>query len=193
MVQLRAGRLVAAVALAFVVAGCTGGAVTLQSRPHQAGEAGPIPGRDLPRHDLTPGGINPKVTQANIHQAICMPGWSARQRPSRTRSATLKKRVMRLYGYQGQRPADYEGDHPIPISLGGDPETSGGTENFWPEPWAGPYGAKTKDDVEHWAYREVCDGRMTLAAAQQAFASNWYQAWVKAGRPSGDSGGGFTD
>jgi len=186
---VRIRRSAVVLALVAVVGGCSGGAVTLPSTG-QPGPAGPVPPRYLPRRDLTPGGTNPKVTQANIRQTICVPGWSARQRPSRTRSATLKRRVMRLYGYQGQPPSRYEGDHLVPISLGGDPETNGRTENYWPEPWAGPYGARTKDDYEHWAYEQVCAGRMPLVEAQHAFATNWYAGWVRAGRPGGGSGGG---
>src|SRR4051812_37913316 len=35
---------------------------------------------DLEDQNCTPGVINPKVTQANIHQTICAPGFSSRTR-----------------------------------------------------------------------------------------------------------------
>ena len=61
--------------------------------------------------------------------------------------------------------------------------------NLWPEPWektgatvAGT-GAETKDFLENWLHSEVCRGTMSLAAAQRAIASNWYAAWLAAGRP----------
>src|SRR5690348_4101337 len=35
----------------------------------------------LPRHDLTPSAIDPRVTQQNIGSTICRPGYSASVRP----------------------------------------------------------------------------------------------------------------
>jgi hypothetical protein len=63
--------------------------------------------------------------------------------------------------------SDYEEDHLIPLELGGSPTSP---QNLWPEPGASP---NPKDAVEDAANAAVCDGRITLAAAQQAIASNW--------------------
>jgi hypothetical protein len=35
----------------------------------------------LPSRTLTPGATNPAVTQATIHQTICVRGWTASMRP----------------------------------------------------------------------------------------------------------------
>jgi hypothetical protein len=55
----------------------------------------------------------------------------------------------------------------VPLELGGSPTA---VTNLWPEPGATP---NPKDAVEDAAKRAVCDGSMTLAAAQQAIASDW--------------------
>jgi hypothetical protein len=47
------------------------------------------------------------------------------------------------------------------------------TSNLWPEPGSVP---NPKDAVENRLHKEVCDGQMTLAAAQAAIASDWTTA-----------------
>ena len=42
--------------------------------------------------------------------------------------------------------------------------------NLWPEPGASP---NPKDALEDELNQQVCDGRMTLAQAQRAIATNW--------------------
>jgi hypothetical protein len=77
--------------------------------------------------------------------------------------------------------ADYELDHLIPLTLGGNPEDP---KNLWMEPWerkgarfAPPgFGAETKDVLENRLHREVCAGKIALADAQRAIASDWTTA-----------------
>jgi hypothetical protein len=73
---------------------------------------------------------------------------------------------MLAYGDTGPI-SSYEEDHLIPLELGGSPTSP---QNLWPEPGATP---NPKDAVENAAKYAVCDGRMSLVAAQQAIASNW--------------------
>jgi hypothetical protein len=63
--------------------------------------------------------------------------------------------------------SSYEEDHLIPLELGGSPSDP---RNLWPQPGASP---NPKDDVERAARTRVCDGQLSLAAAQRAIASNW--------------------
>jgi hypothetical protein len=63
--------------------------------------------------------------------------------------------------------SSYEEDHLIPLELGGSPSSP---QNLWPEPGASP---NPKDAVEDAANAAVCDGRITLASAQQAMTANW--------------------
>jgi hypothetical protein len=52
-----------------------------KDHPHDgAAGANPPPGV-LPRHELTPGAMDPRVTQSNLRNTICRPGYTATVRP----------------------------------------------------------------------------------------------------------------
>jgi hypothetical protein len=76
---------------------------------------------------------------------------------------------MSAYGDTGSM-GDYEYDHFVPLELGG---ATNDPRNLWPEPGASP---NTKDSLEDELRSEVCDGQVTLAAAQRAIVSNWTTA-----------------
>ena len=120
----------------------------------------------LPDPSCTPGATNSSVTQANIDQTICRSGWTATVRPPESYTEPLKYQQMAAYGDTGSA-REFEEDHLISLELGGSPTSP---ENLWPEPGASP---NPKDSVENAAKRAVCDGQMTLAAAQHAIATNW--------------------
>ena len=116
-----------------------------------------------------PGVVNPDVTQDNIGQTICVPGWTKTIRPSVGYTNGVKREMLPL----GQNPHDYELDHYIPLELGGHPTDWG---NLWPQPWNGTCGAHRKDVIENDLHRKVCSHRMTLAAAQVAITKGcWGQ------------------
>ncbi|HET6965208.1 MAG TPA: hypothetical protein VFH58_10585 [Acidimicrobiales bacterium] len=120
----------------------------------------------LPDPTCTPGVTNPAVTQADIDQTICRSGWTATVRPPESYTEPLKYQQMAAYEESGSA-GNYEEDHLISLELGGSPTSP---QNLWPEPGGSP---NPKDSVENAAKRAVCDGQMTLAAAQQAIATNW--------------------
>ena len=120
----------------------------------------------LPDPSCTPGVTNPAVTQADIDQTICRSGWTKTVRPPESYTEPLKYQQMAAYGEPGSA-GNYEEDHLISLELGGSPSSP---QNLWPEPGASP---NPKDSVENAANRAVCSGRMTLAAAQQAIATDW--------------------
>jgi hypothetical protein len=109
---------------------------------------------------LTPGALNPDVTQANINETICLHGWTKTIRPPVEYTNALKLKQMRLYGLTGS-PHDYQEDHLISLELGGDPRDA---RNLWPEPY--PRAAKV-DSVENQLNAKVCSGAMSLADAQR--------------------------
>ena len=114
----------------------------------------------------TPGALDPGVTQASIHQTICVRGWTSTVRPPESVTEAEKRASMAAYGAAGRLSA-YEYDHFVPLELGGavnDPR------NLWPEPGASP---NPKDTVESDLRAAVCAGRMTLADAQRAIVSDW--------------------
>jgi hypothetical protein len=109
---------------------------------------------------LTPGALNPNVTQANIHETICVRGWTKTVRPPVEYTNALKVEQMRKYGERGD-PSDYQEDHLISLELGGDPRDP---RNLWPEPY--PRAAKV-DTIENELNSKVCSGELSLAEAQR--------------------------
>ena len=74
-------------------------------------------------------------------------------------------------------------DHLVPLELGG----SNDATNLWQESLPTP---NPKDKVENALNVAVCDGRVKLAAAQAAIATDWLTAEKKLGLSGGSSGGG---
>ncbi len=114
----------------------------------------------------TPGALDPEVTPATIRRTICVEGWTATVRPPEGVTEQEKAAAMAAYGDTGS-PGAYEYDHLVPLELGG---ATNDPRNLWPEPGASP---NPKDAVEDDLRREVCDGEMSLRAAQHAIATNW--------------------
>lgn len=131
----------------------------------------------LPLQDRAcqPGALNSAVTQDTIHSTICVSGYSSSIRPSTSYTNALKVQQIGEYGYEDTDTADYEEDHLIPLSLGGNPKSP---QNLWPEPRyeAGGSKATDKDTVEYKLYKAVCAGTVQLAPAQQAIATDWTTA-----------------
>jgi hypothetical protein len=109
---------------------------------------------------LTPGALNPDVTQATIHETICAHGWTKTIRPPVEYTNSLKVKQMREYGLTGD-PSDYQEDHLISLELGGDPRDP---RNLWPEPYPR---ASDVDRIENELNAKVCAGRLSLADAQR--------------------------
>lgn len=136
-----------------------------QPRPHSCHARGHGV-YSLPDPRCTPGALNPAVSQATIRQTICRSGWTASVRPPESITEREKYASMAAYG-DGGSPHDYEYDHLVPLELGG---ATNDPRNLWPEPGASP---NLKDGVEDHLNSLVCDGRLTLAAAQRLIVANW--------------------
>ncbi len=155
-------------------------AKTTQAQP-RAGSCHPI-GSGLeqrPDRRCTPGAVNPAVTQATIGSTICRSGWTSTVR--RAESVTEPEKLASLRAY-GEGPASaYEYDHFVPLELGG---AVNDARNLWPEPdypsRAGFY-LNPKDRLETALKRLVCEGRLSLAAAQREIAANWPAAMRRYG------------
>lgn len=131
---------------------------------------------DLPNPAFTPGAVNPNVTQINIHQTVCVKGYTKTIRPPAYHTNKLKKQQLREYGYADTNPKHYEEDHLIALSIGGAPNDP---RNLWPEPRISEWNAKKKDHLEFVLYKMVCAQEITLAEAQRAMAVNWIEAWKR--------------
>ena len=156
---------------ASFVAGATGVV------PPSAGTAQRLPGEPDPT--LTPGALNPSVTQATIHSTICVSGWTDTIRPPESFTNALKVEQIGQYGYADTRASSYEEDHLISLELGGAPADA---RNLWPEPYTAsladgrPTGAHTKDAFETKLKTEVCAGTITLAQGQADIGDHWVHA-----------------
>lgn len=130
----------------------------------------------MPDPGLTPGSTNPSVTQANIHQTICVSGFTSTIRPPSSYTTALKiKQLHSGYAVNGNyNTSDYEEDHLISLELGGSPDDP---KNLWPEPYDGAQNARVKDRIENKLHDLICGGQLGLRAAQKAIASDWRKAY----------------
>jgi hypothetical protein len=129
----------------------------------------------LPNPKITPGEINPNVTQENIDTTICKAGWTKTIRPSTYYTNKVKKAQMLEQNLPGPAAA-YEEDHLISLELGGHPRSP---LNLWPQLWDGEWGARKKDVIETFLKREVCARRIELIDAQHWMSSDWVSAYKK--------------
>jgi hypothetical protein len=109
---------------------------------------------------LTPGVVNPEVTQNTIGVTICSRGWASEIRPDSSYTGELKLQQMRAYSRVGA-PTGYQEDHLISLELGGHPTDP---RNLWPEPRPR---AEDVDRIENDLNAAICSGRLTLADAQR--------------------------
>lgn len=128
----------------------------------------------LPDATCTPGAANPAVTQENILETICVPGFTAKIRPPVSYTNALKRKQMIAYGIASASPQDVEEDHSIALTIGGDPRDP---RNLWPQPRGGEWNAQKKDVLEVRLNRLVCAGDLPLADAQHAIATDWVSAY----------------
>ncbi len=135
----------AAVVAATALPRCSGGAKTVAVRASWA---------------LTPGVLNPAVTQATIRTTICRRGWTRTVRPPVSYTNALKARQLARYRLRGP-PSAFQEDHLISLELGGNPTDP---RNLWPEPYPR---AAAVDRIENELNDRVCSGSLTLAEAQR--------------------------
>jgi hypothetical protein len=167
---------------ALFLTGCATHTAPTRTTHATAAVVAPKAGPDdlYPNPDITPGTTNPDVTQANIHQTICVSGWTTTVRPPVSYTNNLKKEGITQYGYSDPKLKDYEEDHFIPLEIGGDPKDP---KNLWPEPYdtkvsAKTVGARQKDKVEDLLKKQVCAGTITLKEAQEQIAGDWYKIYI---------------
>lgn len=121
----------------------------------------------LPDSSVTPGEADWSLTAEKLCAADFRTG------TERHVTEGQKKRVCAEYGQdEGCPGSGFEIDHLISIELGG----ANSDANLWPQPVdaAGVIGFHAKDVVENRLHRLVCQGKLSLKAAQSCIADNWY-------------------
>jgi hypothetical protein len=147
-----------------------------------------LPATTWPDRNLTPGAVDPVVTD----DAICAHDWSPGNPPQRGGDMTYSRAARHtsshiknavFAAYHIANPHDgghtWEIDHLVPLALGGRDVI----ENLWPESRAGEgMNAWAKDRLEYRLYRLVCNPApgaqpMSLAQAQTAIRTDWVAAY----------------
>jgi hypothetical protein len=166
----------AALCAAVVLSACGAAPLTSGSTtaPPRAGAIAPITAvcqvvNGSADRRCTPGVANPLVTKDNISTTVCKTGWTATVRPTQNYTNTLKLRQMKEYGEPGPTSL-YEEDHFLSLEIGGDPKDP---RNLYPQPYAGPRGARVKDVEEGALNKAICNSRMTLQQAQDKMRADW--------------------
>ena len=121
-----------------------------------------------PLNDLR---VTPGVTFHVTVVQICRSGYatSVRDVPE-----SEKNQAYAEYGITHHTTDQYEVDHLISLELGG----SNAIGNLWPERNDRPKGyLNSKDILENRLHDLVCDGKVGLASAQKAIATNWVSAY----------------
>lgn len=122
------------------------------------------------------------VTQENVAETICKPGYTATVRAGKGGEfgAVTQSIKNRVYARDGKTPEAgrcCEVDHAFPLELGG----ANVTENLWAESWEEPFGARRKDRVETKLHRLVCSSATPLVAAQQCLEEDWVRCGQQIG------------
>lgn len=142
--------------------------VTQQSETRHRHETGAaIENGALPVASLTPG-----ATWNLTVNELCAPA----SHEQRQVSSAIRIEVLRGYGMERVPADEYELDYLITPELGGAPSV----ENLWPQRYASrTWNAHVKDQLERLLPELVCDGRISLQAAQRDIAVNWVAAYKK--------------
>lgn len=119
-----------------------------------------VPAVDVPNRALTPGAV---LTTSRAR--VCTPGYASSVRNVPTSESDA---VYARY-HVAHVPYAHEVDHLISLELGG----SNAITNLWPEPYAGRWGARTKDTLENKLHDLVCAGQLSLPRAQHLEAATW--------------------
>ena len=120
----------------------------------------------LPDPVCTPGAALRGVTARDV----CAPGWARRHRAV---SSATKRRVYKEYGITHHSRGEYEVDHLVSLELGG----SNAAANLFPEAAEPRPGFHEKDRLEGRLHALVCNGTVSLAAAQRMIRTDWLRAY----------------
>jgi hypothetical protein len=120
--------------------------------------------------------LNLDVTQSNIHQTICIPGYTKQVRPAASFTNGIKDLMLKRAGLGPAASANYTLDHIIPLAIGGHPRK---LDNFQLQTWAE---AKRKDRIEVKLQCLVCAGQVPLRIVQHEIAEDWEAAYHRYAR-----------
>ena len=124
---------------------------------------------------------NPKLTTGHARTVDVHTLCTTSTKLVRNVPAIEKKNVYMEYGLAGNHTGYCDGaggcevDHLISLELGG----SNDIDNLWVQPYFGDCNAYQKDALENKLHELICNGTLTIEAAQQAITDNWETAYTK--------------
>jgi len=120
----------------------------------------------FPDAECSPGDIFLECTTDNM----CVRGYSA---TVRSMSKSKKNKVYEMYGISENKRKNYVIDHIISLQLCGSNEIP----NLFPQRRAGVINSRTKDKIENYLKRSVCNGDMLLEDAQTVISEDWLSVY----------------
>ena len=88
------------------------------------------PAQALPLDALTPGSVNPAVTQDNLQKTICRPKWVKNARPPTSYIDRVKELHVKRSDLADKKLKNYVADFRIPLEVGGGTDPG----NIWAQP-----------------------------------------------------------
>jgi len=130
--------------------------------------------------------VDTAVTDANTASTVCRKGgYTSSVRPPDSLTEPVKRKLLAAYGIPASQISQYELDHLIDLAGGG----ASDVRNLWPEPntfqqfKASAFVHNDKDAVEAYTFHAICDGKVSVTAAQNAMATDWTTAVTVLGLP----------
>ena len=124
----------------------------------------------LPDPRCSPGAFYSGLTKARLCSSTFRTS-SIRDVPEAEKFAVEREYGMPAHPYG----RTIEIDHIVSLELGG----SNAIANLFPEPGSGPANFHAKDRLENSVHEALCEGQITLRAAQRAIASNWTALYLR--------------
>lgn len=127
-----------------------------------------IPRNARPIKVITPGALNPNVTQ----QVACSTKWGT---DARGVTSKMRQDVFRAYKIPLTKQKLYVIDHL-------DARENGGADvvaNLWPELKAGVWSQVRKNRLENTTHRLLCSGKLTIADIARDTETDWIAAYQK--------------
>lgn len=126
----------------------------------------------LPDRSCTPGAVNPAVNDATRASTMCLATYGVSVRPRERVLAAEAMGSLAAYGDLAN-PSAFVYSFLVPLDLGG---AVNDTRNLWPEPTAV---VAARDHLEFKLRTHVCNGTLSVLAAQDAMALNWVSAYAQ--------------
>jgi hypothetical protein len=120
------------------------------------------------------GMLDPRVTQQSVGETICRPGYADTVAPPFSELMEYKDQLLAERGIDTEDGLAFALDRRVPIVLGGAPNAPANLDLL---PWAGQQGERRKARAAVMLKRCVCEGKLSLAQAQNAIVGKWSEVY----------------